>query len=144
MNAQPKDGDLFVKLAPHWKPIGFSESKLAPEERRVYDVVKFHLGRARAIKADELAALLDMTTRAVGDIMKSLSETHCLAIAAAVTKPYGYYLVDTAAELENYCGQLHSRALSQLRRESILRRVPMPELLGQLRSEIEGEQKDGS
>jgi hypothetical protein len=129
-------GDLF-KSAPWWKPPGFDEAKLTSEERKVYDVVRFHLGRPRAIQADEIAAMADLTTRVVNSVVKSLTEKHALAIGASVAKPYGYYLLDTADELENYCRQLHGRALSQLRRESILRRVHMLELIGQVRMELE-------
>jgi hypothetical protein len=134
------NGDLF-KSAPWWKPVGFSEANLTAEERRVYDVIRFHLGRARAIQADEIAALLDLTTRVVNAVMKSLTENHALAIGASLVRPMGYYLIDTADELENYCRQLHNRALSTLRRESILRRTHMLELLGQIRAELEEEEK---
>jgi hypothetical protein len=44
----------------------------------------------------------------------------------------GYFFAETAAELEDTCSFLRSRAMSSLVIESRLRRISMPELLGQM------------
>lgn len=44
----------------------------------------------------------------------------------------GYYMAETPAELEKTLQFLRSRAMSSLMLESRMRRVSMPELLGQL------------
>ena len=44
----------------------------------------------------------------------------------------GYYMAETAKELEDTCAFLRARAMSSLVIESRLRKVSLPELLGQL------------
>jgi len=108
----------------------------------VYDVMKFHVGAARAIKQEEIAQMTGLSDRQVQDVLKHLTETHGLGLAASVRPPYGVYAIDTQRELDDYCGQLHSRALSQLRREAILRRMRPGELAGQIAAELEAEVSD--
>ena len=44
----------------------------------------------------------------------------------------GYYMAETAEELEATCAFLRSRAMSSLVIESRMRRISLPELLGQM------------
>jgi hypothetical protein len=48
------------------------------------------------------------------------------------TPSHGYYIAADAAELEETCEFLRSRALHSLNLESKLRKIPLPDLLGQL------------
>lgn len=142
MSEKPTTPDLF-RSAPWWKPVGFREAALTTEERKVYDVVRFHPGAATAIKQDDIAAMTGLSNRQVQEILKHLTEFHGLLLASSVKPPYGVYIPDSADELLNYTRQLRRRAISQLVRLSKLERTHLDDLLGQLRVEIEqqGESK---
>lgn len=43
----------------------------------------------------------------------------------------GYFLADTAEELQETCAFLHSRAMASLEQESAMKRVSIPDLVGQ-------------
>jgi len=45
----------------------------------------------------------------------------------------GYYLVRAGSELNDYCNRLRRRALNALVMEARLRKIALPELLGQMR-----------
>ena len=45
----------------------------------------------------------------------------------------GSFLADTAEELAETCAFLHSRAMSSLEQESAMKRVSIPDLVGQMR-----------
>lgn len=49
----------------------------------------------------------------------------------------GYYLVRAGSELDEYCGRLRRSALNKLVIEARLRRISMPELLGQMRMNLD-------
>lgn len=49
------------------------------------------------------------------------------------TPTHGYYIAADAAELDRACEFLYGRAMTSLRQVSALRRVALPDLLGQLR-----------
>lgn len=46
---------------------------------------------------------------------------------------HGYYLAASDADLQLTCDYLHSRAMKSLRQIAAMRRVSLPDLLGQLR-----------
>lgn len=129
--------DQLSIFRPLWAPIDFDETKLAGEEREVFAILKFHIGEARAIKVGTLAAHLgSVTERSVREVLKSLTESHGLAIASSIKPPFGVYLVETAEEIRDYIKQLTDRALSMLYRRSVLEKKSLPELLGQLSLEV--------
>ena len=127
MNLQP---------TPKWRPLTLDETKLTSEEAKVFALLKFHVGGARALKVEIAAHAAGVSQREIRDILKHLTEKHGLAIASSVEPPYGVYLVETAEELERYCEQLKGRALSALRRMAILRKQHLGELLGQMKLEM--------
>jgi hypothetical protein len=49
----------------------------------------------------------------------------------------GYYIASTTSELADYCGKLRHRALKILSVEARIRKVSLPELVGQLRLDLE-------
>lgn len=49
----------------------------------------------------------------------------------------GYYLVRAGSELDEYCGRLRRAALNKLVMEAKLRKISMPELLGQMQMNME-------
>ena len=51
----------------------------------------------------------------------------------------GYYLTSAGSELEAYLSRLHNRALKALVLESKIRKISLPELLGQIQLNLRGE-----
>lgn len=45
----------------------------------------------------------------------------------------GYFLAATTEEMEETCAFLHARAMSSLQQESAMKRVSIPDLVGQMR-----------
>lgn len=88
-----------------------------------------HHGKARGIVARHLCARLNIPERAVRDLITSARlEGHPIC----GTPAHGYYIAVEAAELEQTCQFLRSRAMHSLVLESRLRKVPLAVLLGQL------------
>ena len=88
-----------------------------------------HAGRARGISAEKLAARLCLPERTLRVLISQARED---GIAISATPETGYYVAETAAELQDSCDFLRSRAMHSLRMEAQLRRIPLPDLLGQL------------
>lgn len=89
-----------------------------------------HVGASRGITARHLAGRLDCPERHVRKLVSELREE---GIAVCGLPRTGYYIAATAEEVEDTCRFLRERALHSLTLESRLRKVPLPELLGQLR-----------
>lgn len=117
---------------PQWMPIAFDETTLPAEEKALLAILKLHVGRARAIKVGFLSHLSGAGERGVRDMLKHLSEDHGIGVASTTEAPFGVYLIETAQELDDYCANLQARGLSVLRRAALLKKVHLPELLGQL------------
>lgn len=89
-----------------------------------------HAGKEHGIGAEALARQLCISER----VLRSLvSEAREQGLAISATPDTGYYIAQTPEELEESCEFLRSRALHSLRMEAQLRRIPLPDLLGQLR-----------
>lgn len=89
-----------------------------------------HIGRERGITAQRLAGRLDVSARIVRNLV---SEARLDGEAVCGTPRDGYYMAANADELEETCRFLRDRAMHSLTLESRMRRVPMPDLLGQLK-----------
>jgi hypothetical protein len=93
-------------------------------------VLQRHIGRNNGIKAKDLAAAAD-AERARG---APAGERAARGRDRRVRPPStGYYVAKSADELEKTCEYLRSRAMHSLRLESRLRKIPLPDLIGQLR-----------
>lgn len=88
-----------------------------------------NMGKANGIKSELLAQRLGIDPRALRSL---ISEAREEGTAIVGTPESGYFIAQTASELDECCAFLRSRAMHSLRIESRLRRIPMPELLGQL------------
>jgi GNAT superfamily N-acetyltransferase len=88
-----------------------------------------HAGRERGIGAEALARTLGIHERLLRALVSQAREQGC---AISATPETGYYVALTAAELEESCEFLRSRAMHSLRIEAQLRRIPLQDLLGQL------------
>jgi biotin operon repressor len=89
-----------------------------------------HTGRANGIGAAALALKLGISERALRLCISTAREE---GIAIVGTPETGYFIAQTADELEECCQFLRARAMHSLLIESRLRKVALPELLGQLR-----------
>ncbi|KKW41014.1 MAG: hypothetical protein UY90_C0065G0004 [Candidatus Peregrinibacteria bacterium GW2011_GWA2_54_9] len=122
--------DIF-KQPPKWRPEGFDILKLTPVEGAVLSILRYHVGHARALVVEELAATVKLEKRKLRDVLKHMSETHDIGICSTPTRPWGIYLVETLEEEDEYLKRETGRALSILRRVSRHKRSHVAALAGQ-------------
>jgi hypothetical protein len=86
-------------------------------------ILQLHRGKARAITGKELAQVMgapdDRLVRK--EIRELIAEGH--PIASSTEKPYGYFLVDTPEEAEQYLRQLKSRLVEDAYRRRDFRKA---------------------
>jgi len=95
-----------------------------------------HVGQANGVRVDRLVAEIsgrESSERYERRLRKLVSELREEGVAICAYPGDGYYIASTAEELEQCCAFLRSRAMHSLVIESRLRKIPLPELLGQLR-----------
>lgn len=104
---------------------------------RVLDVLSRHVGAVHGCSIEQLTYEVTCTypskegeERRVRKIVSDLREA---GIAICASPSTGYFIAETAEELEGCCRFLRSRAMHSLTLESRLRKVALGELLGQLR-----------
>ena len=88
-----------------------------------------HSGREKGITARRLARLAGVTERTLRLLISAARDE---GIAIAGTPSTGYYIATEPQEVEECCRFLRARAMHSLVIEARLRKVAMPELLGQL------------
>lgn len=88
-----------------------------------------HLGRRAGVTATVLANKLRVTERTLRLLISRAREEGTAIVGTPET---GYFIASTAAELEECCRFLRSRAMHSLMIEARLRKIPLPDLLGQL------------
>lgn len=91
-------------------------------------ILSRHIGSAKGASVDELARQLDIPERAVRKLVSDLREEGHAVCGHPKT---GYYIAETAEELEATCQFLRSRAMHSLNLEARLRKVPLADLIGQ-------------
>lgn len=64
-------------------------------ETEVLRIVRGHVGRAWAIRAQVIANMLGVDEREVREAVKVLIEKYGYAICSTLEKPYGYFLPAT-------------------------------------------------
>lgn len=89
-----------------------------------------HIGQANGITAEAIAVQLGCPPRVVRHLVTELRED---GVAVCGHPATGYFIAANSEELEQTCAFLRSRAMHSLTLESKLRRVPLPDLIGQLR-----------
>jgi len=89
-----------------------------------------HIGRDKGITSAHLAALLDVPARRVRTMV---SELRLEGEAVCGHPATGYFMAATAEEIEATCQFLRARAMHSLVLESRLRKLPLPDLVGQLK-----------
>lgn len=104
-----------------------------PSVPTVHDLVRAlsaRIGRARGVSALALAGQLACTER---QVRRLVTQARTDGIAVCGRPRSGYFIAATAQELEDTCRFLRARAMRSLQLEARLRRVPLPDLIGQLR-----------
>jgi predicted DNA-binding transcriptional regulator len=96
---------------------------------RLLTILARHVGRGNGIRVKALAAQVGLLARQVRLHVSDLRQD---GVAICGTPTHGYYVAGSHEELEETCQFLRSRALHSLTLESRLRKIPLPELLGQL------------
>lgn len=89
-----------------------------------------HIGRDNGITAAALARETGMEERDVRDKISQLREDSHAICAHPST---GYFIAANAEELEETCQFLRGRAMHSLHLEAKLRKIPMADLIGQMR-----------
>lgn len=89
-----------------------------------------HQGRDNGISARHLAAELGTSPR---QLRKRISEVRDEGIAICGKPSSGYYSPVTPEELQESCAFLEHRALHSLRLLSRMKKVSLPDLVGQLK-----------
>lgn len=92
-------------------------------------VLARHIGAESGIRIDQLAADVGCSERVIRKLVSALRREG-YAVCAHPTQ--GYYIANGPAELDRTCSFLRQRALHSLVLESRLRKISLPELLGQL------------
>lgn len=97
---------------------------------QLLSVLTSRIGRDLGISAQALANRLDCTERQVRQLVtEAREEGH----AVCGTPRDGYYTAATAEDLEETCASLRRRAMHSLVLESRLRKIPLADLVGQLK-----------
>lgn len=90
-----------------------------------------HQGRGNGIGARELAAELQIPQRRLRLLISRCRDEDGVAICGHPST--GYYMACTPDELSESCAFLEHRALHSLRLLSRMKKVSLPDLLGQLK-----------
>lgn len=112
-----------------------------PTERQitqhtVLEALRDHIGRRRGITAAALCREVLGVEPAVNDlrILRHVIEELRTAGHHVCARPEdGYWIAETADELDEACGFLYDRAMTSLRQIAAMKRVSVPDLRGQLR-----------
>jgi len=88
-----------------------------------------HIGKGNGIGVKDIARQIGVNERHVRTMVSDLRNE---GLAVCGTPRHGYYIAATPEELEETCTFLRRRAMHSLGLESRLRRIPLPDLLGQL------------
>ncbi len=92
-------------------------------------LLSLHIGEAAGITAEQITLATCIPKRRVRAMV---SELRLEGVAVCGHPRDGYYIAANAAEIEHTCEFLRARALHSLTLESRLRKIPLPDLLGQL------------
>lgn len=101
-----------------------------PSKARLVAILEGHIGRDRGATVAALAQRLECNERLVRELV---TELRLEGVAICGRPETGYFVAATADELEETCAFLRARAMHSLTIESRMRRVPLLDLLGQLR-----------
>lgn len=90
---------------------------------------KDHIGRNNAVSGELLAAQMGCKVRTIRALVLKLREN---AVAVCGRPETGYYIAETAEEVDATCKLLEAHGIHQLAVAARMRKTTLPELLGQL------------
>lgn len=96
----------------------------------VFDVLSRHIGADNGITAKALADTAQLTAREVRHQVSALRDE---GIAVCGKPKTGYFIAANAEELQETVEFLKDRAMHSLHLASRLTRIPLPDLIGQLK-----------
>lgn len=97
---------------------------------QVLNALATHQGRDQGVSAKDLAARLGVPPR---HLRKFISELREQGLAICGRPHTGYFMAVTPEDLQESCSFLEHRAIHSLRLLSRMKKVSLPDLLGQLR-----------
>jgi len=103
---------------------------LTTEEGLVLSKILHHKGKQNSVSRMELSLLTGLDDRTIRQAIKDLIEEHGQPIGSNYAG--GYYMIADREELKKTYETLRGHALSILKRAAKLRKISLPELLGQL------------
>jgi hypothetical protein len=103
---------------------------VTPKASALLAYLSSHIGADRGVSVEAIARFFNWQERLVRTLVTELRE-HGHAVCGHPRT--GYFIAETAAELEGSCAFLRSRAMKSLTLEARLRRISLPDLLGQLK-----------
>lgn len=92
-------------------------------------IMQSHIGKSNAIGGEDLARAIGVSSREMRKMTDLAIEQ---GIALCSHPANGYWIASNAQELEETCQFHRGRALHELHKEAKLRKIPLPDLLGQL------------
>jgi hypothetical protein len=111
-------------------------------EITILRILEGHQGRENAISRASLVEAINIARplfpvgeREIRRMIKHLQSQHGEGIGSCVR---GYFMTQTAEELEKVCAYYDGYALSQLHTSARLRKMALPDLLGQMKLKLEG------
>jgi hypothetical protein len=101
-------------------------------ELSVWAALRWARGRAAAVGCAALAQTTGIPPREVQHVVHRLRVEHGRPIASTAAAPAGYYIPVNADEIEAFVDEQRKKALGTLAAIAAVRRVALPELLGQM------------
>lgn len=92
-----------------------------------------HVGKAKGVSAETLAGWLQVPARSVRAMITELRRMELPVCGHPKT---GYFIAETAEELEETCAFLRRRAMHSLTLEAALRKMSLQFLVGQLEFDL--------
>lgn len=102
---------------------------MRPNKHQLLSVLARHQGAARGASVEALARAVDCHPRVIRHLVTELRED---GVAICGHPRTGYFVAETPDELRRTCEFLRARAMRSLTLEAQLRRIPLPDLIGQL------------
>lgn len=116
----------------------FSRSSVRPnqEETLIGSLIWKHRGRANPISIARLHELTGLSDRQVKGIVEQLVVTHKIRIGGRREEPAGYFIIESAEDLESAVKPYKAQIIAMWRRLRVLEAPQaLKELLGQLKLE---------
>lgn len=104
------------------------------EEMRVARTLLW--GRAHALQVPAIAAAGGVPARRAQEIIEHLLHAHQWPIGTAMSRPFGNYLIDSPADLEETVVLLRTRAISTLARAAALKRMSLARYLAEVQHHL--------